>query len=209
MNPHDPTTILEAPHEHPEYLAHGSIRSAAVRLGQARIWLFLTTEILMFSGLFCGYAVLRALHPKIFLYAHHYLSVRGALNTVVLIFSSFTMAWGVRAAELGQTKLLVRLLAITLACACIFLGVKWVKYKRVGRGPPARQTTISRKTAAGRHHAGSEEEKERPAEKTAEEVGQAGGCEAASGERTCRRGWRTIDDCRRGNRPHRSFAALA
>ena len=84
----------------------------------------------MFSGLFCGYAVLRALHPEIFLYAHHYLSVElGALNTAVLIFSSFTMAWGVRAAQLGQTRLLVRLLTITLVCAGVFLGVKFVEYK--------------------------------------------------------------------------------
>ena len=74
--------------------------------------------------------MLRALHPEIFLYAHHYLSVHwGALNTVVLLFSSFTMAWGVRAAQLGQTKLLVRLLSITLACAFVFLGVKFVEYK--------------------------------------------------------------------------------
>jgi cytochrome c oxidase subunit 3 len=84
----------------------------------------------MFSGLFCGYSVLRALHPEIFLYAHHYLSVPlGALNTVVLLFSSFTMAWGVRAAQLGQTKLLVRLLAITFLCATAFLCVKYVEYK--------------------------------------------------------------------------------
>ncbi len=53
----------------------------------------------------------------------------GALNTVVLLFSSFTMAWGVRAAQLGQTRLLVRLLSITLACAFVFMGVKFVEYK--------------------------------------------------------------------------------
>jgi cytochrome c oxidase subunit 3 len=53
----------------------------------------------------------------------------GALNTAVLIFSSFTMAWGVRAAQLGQNRLLVRLLTITLACAFVFLGVKFVEYK--------------------------------------------------------------------------------
>ncbi len=47
----------------------------------------------------------------------------------MLIFSSFTMAWGVRAAQLGQTRLLVRLLTITLVCAGVFLGVKFVEYK--------------------------------------------------------------------------------
>ncbi len=99
-------TIPEARHEHPEHLAH-HFESLQQQFdsGKLGIWLFLTTEILMFSGLFCGYAVLRSLHPEIFLYAHHYLSVPlGALNTVVLIFSSFTMACGVRAAQLGQTS---------------------------------------------------------------------------------------------------------
>ena len=50
-----------------------------------------------------------------------------ALNTMVLIFSSFTMAWGVRGAEFGQTRLLVRLLTITLVCGGVFLGVKFVE----------------------------------------------------------------------------------
>ena len=125
-------TITEpAHHEHPEHLAHHfESLQQQYDSGKFGVWLFLTTEILMFSGLFCGYSVLRALHPEIFLYAHRYLSVElGALNTVVLIFSSFTMAWAVRAAQLGQTKLLVRLLAITFACACVFLGVKFVEYK--------------------------------------------------------------------------------
>jgi cytochrome c oxidase subunit 3 len=132
----------ESHHGHPEHLAHHfESLQQQYDSGKLGIWLFLTTEILMFSGLFCGYAVLRSLHPEIFLYAHHYLSVElGALNTVVLIFSSFTMAWGVRAAQLGQTKLLVRLLSITLACAFVFLGVKGIEYKAkweeaLGSGP--------------------------------------------------------------------------
>ena len=97
---HDPSHYPQKRrHEHPEHLAHHfESLQQQYDSGKLGIWLFLTTEILMFSGLFCGYAVLRALHPEIFLYAHHYLSVPlGALNTVVLIFSSFTMAWGVRA----------------------------------------------------------------------------------------------------------------
>ena len=63
-------TIPEARHEHPEHLAHHfESLQQQYDSGKFGIWLFLTTEILMFSGLFCGYAVLRALHPEIFLYA--------------------------------------------------------------------------------------------------------------------------------------------
>lgn len=118
-------------HEHPEHLAHHfESLQQQYDSGKLGIWLFLTTEILMFSGLFCGYSVMRALHPGAFTYAHLYLSVPlGTLNTVVLLLSSFTMAWGVRAAQLGQTKLLVRLLSITFLCGCVFMGVKAVEYK--------------------------------------------------------------------------------
>jgi cytochrome c oxidase subunit 3 len=98
--------------------------------GKLGIWLFLGTEILLFSGLFCAYAVYRANHPEVFFYAHLYLSKPlGALNTIVLIFSSFTMASAVRAAQLGNTRWLVRLLAVTLVCAIAFLSVKFVEYK--------------------------------------------------------------------------------
>jgi len=93
------------------------------------MWLFLLTEILMFGGLFCAYAIYRTNHPEIFLYAHTLLDKNlGALNTVVLLFSSFTMAWAVRAAMLGQRRLLVGLLAVTLLCGFVFLGVKGVEY---------------------------------------------------------------------------------
>jgi cytochrome c oxidase subunit 3 len=100
------------------------------RSGKLGIWLFLVTEILLFSGLFCIYAIYRSSHPEIFLYAHQFLdSSMGALNTVVLIFSSFTIAWAVRCAQRGKTRALVVLLSITLACAFIFLGVKYVEYE--------------------------------------------------------------------------------
>jgi cytochrome c oxidase subunit 3 len=123
----------DAPHgpQHSAHLAHhfASLdqQFESEKLG---MWLFLMTEVLLFSGLFCGYAVYRSNHPEIFAYAHLYLSKPlGALNTLVLIFSSFTMASAVRAAQLGNTRWLVRLLTITLLCGFVFLGVKFIEYK--------------------------------------------------------------------------------
>ncbi len=135
-------TIPAAPHEHPEHLAHHfESLDQQYDSGKLGIWLFLTTEILMFSGLFCGYAVLRALHPKIFLFAHHYLSVElGALNTVVLIFSSFTMAWGVRCATRPDQA--ARPPAHDHAAVRRGLPVREVRrvQEQVGRSPLAGQT---------------------------------------------------------------------
>lgn len=119
-------------HAHPEFLAHHfesmSQQFAAGKLG---MWIFLVTEILFFGGLFCAYAVYRANHPEIFVYAHHFLDKNlGALNTAILIFSSFTMAWAVRAAQLDRQYTLRLCLAITLLCAMGFLGVKYVEYRQ-------------------------------------------------------------------------------
>ena len=97
--------------------------------GKLGIWLFLLTEVLFFSGLFCAYAVYRAAHPEIFSYAHYFLDARlGALNTCVLLVSSLTAALCVRSAQLGQRRLLALNIGITILCAFAFLGVKYVEY---------------------------------------------------------------------------------
>ncbi len=97
--------------------------------GKLGIWLFLAQEVLFFSALFVAYILYRHHHPEIYAYAHKYLDVKfGAINTAVLIFSSLTAAWAVRAAQLRQRRLLIACLAATLVCACAFLAIKYVEY---------------------------------------------------------------------------------
>lgn len=122
---------VHGPGGHDPHLAHHfETKRQQFEAAKIGMWLFLATEILFFGGLFCAYAVYRSNHPEIFLFGHQFLDKNmGAINTVVLLFSSFTMAWGVRAAQLGQTRKLVMLLAITILCAFGFLGIKYVEYK--------------------------------------------------------------------------------
>ena len=97
--------------------------------GKLGIWFFLTQEILFFSALFVAYILFRAHRPEIFRYAHHYLDVKwGAINTGVLIVSSLTAAWAVRAAQLNQRRILIGCLATTIVCAFGFLGIKYIEY---------------------------------------------------------------------------------
>jgi cytochrome c oxidase subunit III len=94
------------------------------------MWLFLVTEILFFSGLFCWYAIYRSTHPEIFVYAHKYLDkIWGGINTLVLICSSLTMAIAVHAAQTSKNRLLIWMLAATLFFAFVFMGVKYIEYK--------------------------------------------------------------------------------
>jgi cytochrome c oxidase subunit 3 len=98
--------------------------------GKLGIWLFLLTEVLFFSGLFCAYTIYRGMHPEVFVYAHYFLNTTmGALNTCVLLVSSLTAAWAVRNAQLAQRKLLVLNIVITIACACTFMVVKFFEYQ--------------------------------------------------------------------------------
>jgi cytochrome c oxidase subunit 3 len=93
------------------------------------MWVFLATEILFFGGLFVAYSVYRANHPEIFIFGHHFLDKNlGALNTVILICSSLTAAWAVRAAQLKQIGLLKLMLVLTMLCAFGFMGIKAVEY---------------------------------------------------------------------------------
>lgn len=97
--------------------------------GKLGVWLFLVTEILFFAGLFCAYTVYRSQYPEVFYWAHFYLDTKmGAINTVVLILSSFTAAWAVRNAQLGQKGLLRINILVTIACAMVFMVVKYVEY---------------------------------------------------------------------------------
>ena len=120
----------EHDHDHPAFLAHHfDTPEQQFDSGKLGIWLFLVTEVLFFSGMFCAYAIFRALRPEVFEGCSQFLNTKlGAINTGVLLFSSLTMAWAVRCSQLEQHKGLVGTLAATLSCAMIFLGVKSIEY---------------------------------------------------------------------------------
>src|SRR5262245_59022727 len=112
--------------EHHRALQHHfysmSQQKAAATLG---MWLFLAQEILFFGGIFLAYATARFFYPETFLSAHEHLSVPlGALNTIVLITSSLTMALGVRASQLGNQKQLQLHLLLTILLGLTFMVIK-------------------------------------------------------------------------------------
>lgn len=93
------------------------------------MWLFLVTEVLLFGGLFVAYAIFRAWHPDMFYNAHKMLDVSmGAINTVVLITSSFTMALAIRSIQMNRSRQSMWLLIITLMLAGVFLVIKYFEY---------------------------------------------------------------------------------
>lgn len=129
------TATSSAAHEthdgaHPSHLKHYFVSSEqqfdAAKLG---MWLFLVTEILLFSGMFVAYAVYRIWNPEVFVDASTELNPwLGGLNTIVLLLSSLTVALAIRAAQTDDRRALVRNLVITVLLAGVFMVVKYFEY---------------------------------------------------------------------------------
>ncbi len=98
----------------------------AARLG---MWLFLATEVLLFTALFAAYAVYRFLFSTSFAEASRHIETWiGVVNTVVLVSSSFTVAMGLHRATRGDGKGTARFFAISVLLALVFLGFKAIEY---------------------------------------------------------------------------------
>jgi cytochrome c oxidase subunit III len=93
------------------------------------MWAFIVQEVLFFGGMFTVYTVYRNQYYSVFEACSHHLNWRlGALNTVILICSSLTMALAVHAAALGKGRVAALWLAATIALGGAFLGNKVVEY---------------------------------------------------------------------------------
>jgi cytochrome c oxidase subunit III len=102
-------------------------QTSAARLG---MWLFLTTEVLLFAGLFVAYAGYRFLFAATFQEGSRHLSlVLGSINTIVLITSSLTVALAYYAIRAGRPRLTAGLLVFTVLCALTFLVIKGFEYQ--------------------------------------------------------------------------------
>lgn len=106
--------------------------------GKIGIWLFLASEVMFFVAILGSYVVIRAGSSGLFEKHAAVLSKAWAgTNTLVLIFSSLTMALAVDAAQKGNSRRVAKCLAITLLCALAFLGIKTIEY-----GDKAHHATI-------------------------------------------------------------------
>jgi cytochrome c oxidase subunit 3 len=93
------------------------------------MWLFLTTEVMMFGGLFFAYALYRWQFSGAFAAGSNLLDHRlGFINTLVLLVSSLTMAFAVHAAGEGKSGKLFTFLGLTWLLGAAFLGIKAIEW---------------------------------------------------------------------------------
>jgi cytochrome c oxidase subunit 3 len=93
------------------------------------MWVFLLTELLLFSTLFVSALILRVLHPAAVTAAALHLKMWiGAVNTAVLITSSFFMSAAIESSRMGWQGRMVQCMRITAALGAIFLVLKGYEY---------------------------------------------------------------------------------
>ena len=122
------TTAPET-HGHPALQHHFENMEQQREAGTLGMWVFLVTEIMFFGGMFLAYTLYRTLYPEAFASASNHLDITlGAVNTGVLILSSFTMAMAVYFTQTGKSRPQVLCLILTLILGLTFLGIKAVEY---------------------------------------------------------------------------------
>jgi cytochrome c oxidase subunit 3 len=98
----------------------------AARLG---MWIFLSSELLLFAGMFALFITEQSMHPQGF---HegvlHNTKVLGSINTGVLLVSSTIAASAVHMVRAGRMRLAGGLVALVILFGCAFLAIKFTEY---------------------------------------------------------------------------------
>ncbi len=97
--------------------------------GDFAIWIFIFAEMLAFGVMFVAYAFARAKYVELFNASQLTLSrTSGAINTLVLITSSYFVVRGVSAVKQGMNKQCARWLTGAIVLGGIFIVIKMVEF---------------------------------------------------------------------------------
>ncbi|RJQ20590.1 MAG: cytochrome c oxidase subunit 3 family protein [Nitrospiraceae bacterium] len=93
------------------------------------MWIFLFTEMVLFSGLFLLYSAYRSRYPEEFHSAASELNrFMGTFNTVILLTSSLTMALSINSIRTGRKGMSLLLQSLTSFMGLIFLVNKYIEW---------------------------------------------------------------------------------
>lgn len=105
---------------------HSHYDAEASKIG---MWLFIFTELLLFGGLFIVYSVYRFLNPEAFHLAAEELDTTiGAINTVILLVSSMTIAMATTSLQKKDKRLTLILSSVTIILGIVFLVNKYFEW---------------------------------------------------------------------------------
>ncbi len=97
--------------------------------GDLAIWFFIFAELLAFGVFFVAYAFVRAHNVALFNESQQHLNITfGAINTLVLITSSYFMVRAVAAIRQGLAHACARWIAAAIGFGAIFLVIKLFEF---------------------------------------------------------------------------------
>ncbi len=110
----------------PVVMEHEHRDDHASRIG---MWLFIFTELILFSGLFVVFSVFRYKYSEAFSIAGKELDVTlGTINSIILLFSGMTMGTAFLATRNGDKKLSLGMLFLTVVLGLVFLIIKYFEW---------------------------------------------------------------------------------
>ncbi|NMO91579.1 cytochrome c oxidase subunit 3 [Actinomycetospora sp. TBRC 11914] len=123
--------------------------------GEVGIWVFLLIDFLFFGAIFGVFMVERASDPVTFAHSSRELAVGwGALNTLVLLTSSMSMAYALRFIRSGALRAARRMLLVTGLMGAWFVvdkAFEWTSVLRAGHVPVENQFFYLYFTVTGVH----------------------------------------------------------
>jgi cytochrome c oxidase subunit III len=112
--------------EQAKHVVHDHYDAEASKIG---MWLFIFTELLLFGVLFIIYAVYRYINHEAFhLAAEELDTFVGAVNTVILLVSSMTIAMSTTSLRKKNKTLTLMLTGITMILGVVFLVNKYFEW---------------------------------------------------------------------------------
>jgi heme/copper-type cytochrome/quinol oxidase subunit 3 len=117
------------------HAAHGSDTHMAAENENRKfaMWLYLTSEVVIFSIMIAGYTIFRANQSIAVELVKDSLGIAlVAANTFVLLASSYAMVMGLRAIRMGSRKGFYGWIALTAILGTVFLGGQYLEYSELG-----------------------------------------------------------------------------
>lgn len=114
------------PPEVADHFENAVVQERAARFG---MWVFLASETLLFGALFGLYTAYRTLYSEAFQEAaRHQIQIIGFANTLILVTSSFAVAWSIHCIRHDRRRRAVIMLAIAILLGLSFLVLKSIEY---------------------------------------------------------------------------------
>ena len=96
------------------------------------MWLYLASEIVIFSIMIVGYIIFRINEPAVVAEAHEKLGVGlVTANTFILLASSYFMVMGLRAMQQGNRQGMLRWIFATALGGAVFLVGQYIEYSEL------------------------------------------------------------------------------